>query len=113
MNEHYLNICEKEIEELLEKGLIRKSYSLWSYASFYVENAIQKEKEVPRLVINYKPLNKVLRWICYSLPNKKDLFNKLHSAKIFSKFDMKSEYWKIQIDEKVRYKTTFTVIFCH
>jgi len=28
------------------------------------------EREAPRLVINYKPLNKVLKWIRYPLPNK-------------------------------------------
>ena len=35
----------------------------------------------------------------------------LHSAKIFSKFDMKSGFWQIQISEKDRYKTAFTVLF--
>jgi len=37
---------------------------------------------------------------------------KLHSAFIFSKFDMKSRFWQIQIDPKDRYKTAFTVLFC-
>ena len=65
------------------------------------------------MVINYKPLNKVLQWIRYPLPNKKDLLDRLHKAIIFSKFDMKSRFWQIQIDEKDRYKTAFTVPFGH
>jgi hypothetical protein len=62
-------------------------------------------------VINYKPLNSALKWIRYPIPNKKDLLQKLHSAFIFSKFDMKSGFWQIQIDPKDRYKTAFTVPF--
>ena len=65
------------------------------------------------MVINYKPLNKVLQWIRYPLPNKKDLLDRLYKAIIFSKFDMKSRFWQIQIDEKDRYKTAFTVPFGH
>jgi hypothetical protein len=53
------------------------------------------KKGTPRLVINYKPLNSALKWIRYPIPNKKDLLQKLHSAFIFSKFDMNSEFWQI------------------
>jgi len=45
---------------LLDKKLIRPSKSPWGYVSFYVNNAVEKEGGVPRVVINYKPLNKVL-----------------------------------------------------
>ena len=47
------------------------------------------------------------------VPNKGDLLNHIHSAKIFSKFDLKSGYWRIQIHGKDRYKTTFTIPFGH
>jgi len=32
---------------------------------------------------------------------------------MFSKFDMKSDFWQIQIVKKEKYKTTFTVPFGH
>ena len=32
---------------------------------------------------------------------------------IFSKFDLKSGFWQIQIEEKDRYKIAFTVPFGH
>lgn len=76
MNARRMEICKAEIQELLTKGLIRKSSSPWSCAAFYVEMAAELEKGVPRLVINYKPLNKFLRWIRYSIPNKKDLLDR-------------------------------------
>ena len=64
-------------------------------------------------MINYKPLNKVLQWIRYPIPNKKDLIQRIYNATIFSKFDMKSRFWQIQIKPEDRYKTAFTVPFGH
>jgi len=64
-------------------------------------------------VINCKPLNKALQWIRYPIPNKKDLLNRLYAAKVFSKFDMKSGFWQIQIVKTDRCKTAFTVPFGH
>ena len=64
-------------------------------------------------MINYKPLNKVLQWIRYPVPNKKDLIQRIYNATIFSKFDMKSGFWQIQIKPEDRYKTAFTVPFGH
>ncbi|RDX80013.1 hypothetical protein CR513_39485, partial [Mucuna pruriens] len=111
MNEEMFQYCQKEIKDLLDKGLIRKSKSPWSCAAFYVNKQAELERGMPRLVINYKPLNQALKWIRYPIPNKKDLLNRLNSAKIFSKFDMKSGFWQIQIKESDRYKTAFTVPF--
>ena len=109
MNFELLEHFKKEINDLLTKGLIRKSQSPWSCSAFYVEI----ERGVPRLVINYKPLNKVLQWIRYLLLNKKDLLQNLSKAKIFSKFDLKFGFWQIQIKEEDRYKIAFTVPFGH
>ena len=113
MNAELLEHCKKEIQTLLDKKLIRPSKSAWSCVVFYVNNAAKKERSVPRLVINYKPLNKVLQWIRYPISNKRNLLNCLYDAKVFSKFDMKSEFWQIQITEAHRYKTTITVPFRH
>ena len=92
MNIELLEHCKKEIEDLLNKGLIRESKSPWSCAAFYVNKHAVREPGVPRLVINYKPLNKALQWIRYPIPNKKDLLDRFHETTIFSKFDMKSGF---------------------
>jgi hypothetical protein len=111
MNADLERYCRLEIRDLESKGLIQKSRSPWSCVTFYVNNNSEIERGTPRLVINYKLLNSALKWIRYPIPNKKDLLQKLHSAFIFSKFDMKSKFWQIQIDPKDRYKTAFTVPF--
>ena len=113
MSQELLHFCKVEIEDLLKKGIIRKSRSPWSCPDFYVQKNAEIERGVPRLVINYKLLNKVLEWVRYPIPNKKDLVNRLCRAVVFSKFDMKSGFWQIQIRESDRYKTAFTTPFGH
>ena len=113
MSPELLEYCKKEINDLLSKKLIRTSHSSWSCVAFYVQKASELERGTPRLVINYKPLNKVLQWIMYPIPNKKDLIQRIYNATNFLKFDMKSGFWQIQIQPEDRYKTTFIVPFGH
>lgn len=54
----------------LEYTHTQPSKSSWSCAAFYVNNAAEQERGAPRFVINYKPLNVVLKTIHYSVPNK-------------------------------------------
>jgi hypothetical protein len=113
MNAETLEFCKKEIADLLAKNIIRKSKSPWSCAAFYVMKNAELKRGSPRLVINYKPLNDVLEWIRYPIPNRKDLVNRPSEALVFSKFDMKFGFWQIQIDDRDRYKTAFTTPFGH
>lgn len=41
----------------------------------------------------------------------KDLLNRLNKSKNFSKFDMKSRFWQVQMNKNDRYKIAFTVPF--
>ena len=113
MNVETIAFCKKEIHDLLAKKLIRNNKSPWSCATFYVQKNAKIERGTPRLVINYKPLNKVLEWIRYPIPNKNDLVHRLSNDVIFSKFDMKSGFWQVQISEHEKYKTDFTTPFEH
>ena len=64
-NAKTIEFCKKEIHDLLAKKMIRNSKSPWSCVAFYVQKISEIERGAPRLVINYKPLNKVLEWIRY------------------------------------------------
>lgn len=59
---------------------------------FYVNKQAEKKRGISRLVINYEPLNKVLKLIRYSIPNKKNLLNRLYDIIKYLKFDIKSGY---------------------
>ena len=113
MNAETVEFCKKEIHDLLQKKLIRNSKSPWSCAAFYIQKNVEIDRGTPRLVINYKPLNKVLEWIRYPIPNKNDLVHRLSNAVVFSKFDMKFGFWQVQISEDDKYKTAFTTPFGH
>ncbi|MCF8701941.1 RNA-directed DNA polymerase [Corynebacterium sp. MC-10] len=45
------------------------------------------------------------------MPNKRDLLKRTFKANLYSKFDLKSGFWQIQIAEKDKYKTAFNVPF--
>ena len=66
-----------------------------------------------RLVINYKSLNKVLKWIKYLLSKKIDLIRRIHNVTIFFKFDMKYDYYQISVREEDKYKIVSMVSFGH
>ncbi|WMV51264.1 hypothetical protein MTR67_044649 [Solanum verrucosum] len=48
MNVELVEFCKKEIDNLLQKGLIKPSKSPSSCTAFYVNNAAEKERGVPR-----------------------------------------------------------------
>jgi hypothetical protein len=93
MNQEIMEFCKNEINDLLDKKIIWHSKSPWYCLAFYVQKNAKLERGAPRLVIYYKPLNKVLEWIKYSIPNKQDLIKRLSDSIIFSKFDLKSGFW--------------------
>uniref|UniRef100_A0A1S4BTV8 CCHC-type domain-containing protein n=1 Tax=Nicotiana tabacum TaxID=4097 RepID=A0A1S4BTV8_TOBAC len=49
MNAELVEFCKKEIDSLLQKGLIKPSKSPWSCTTFYINNAAEKERGIPRL----------------------------------------------------------------
>ena len=59
MNQEVLKYFKQEIQDLIAKNLIKKDKSPWSCSAFYVNKNAELERGVPRLVINYKSLNKV------------------------------------------------------
>ena len=61
MNMELEQHCKKEIKDLESKSLIVKSRSPWSCVAFYVNKNSEIERGTPRLVINFKPLNKALK----------------------------------------------------
>jgi len=109
MNAKEMKQCQEEIQDLLQKGMIRESTSPWACFAFYVNKHSEIVRGVPRLVVNYKPLNKALAYDSYPIPKSSVILSQVSQSKIFSKFDCKSGFWQIGIKEEDKYKTTFTV----
>jgi hypothetical protein len=79
---------KEHIKELLEKGFVRPSSSLWGAPVIF---ALKKDG-TQRLCVNYCALNEVTVKNKYPLPRIDDLFNQLYGACVFSKIDLQSGY---------------------
>jgi hypothetical protein len=82
-----------QLNELLKKGLIRRSSSPWDCPTIFVK----KKDESLRMCVDYRPLNVVTIKNKYPLPRIGILFDQLSKAKVFSKIDLRSGYHHIKI----------------
>jgi hypothetical protein len=84
---------KNQLQELLDKGYIRPSYSPWGCPALF----IKKKDGSLRLCVDYRPLNAVTIKNKYPLPRIDVLFDQLARAKVFSKIDLRSGYHQIKI----------------
>ena len=94
---------ERQIIDMLEKGVIRESTSPWSSPIILVK----KNDGEMRFCIDYRKLNSVTVGHAHPLPRVDDILDSLGNAQYFSTLDLKSAYWQISVDEKDRHKTAF------
>jgi hypothetical protein len=92
-----------QLNELLKKGLIRPSSSLWGCPAIFV-----KKDQSLWICVDYRPLNAVTVKNKYHLPCIDILFDQLSKAKVFSKIDLRFGYHQIKIRPKDVPKTTFS-----
>lgn len=93
----------KEIDQLLELGLIRPSKGEWTSPVFFV----RKRSGALRLVVNYQRLNSITVKDAFPLPRVYDLLDSLGGAEWFSTLDAASGYWQVPMDEDSVEKTGF------
>jgi len=95
----------KHLEQLLAGGVIRKSKS--PFASNIV--IVRKKSGKLRMCVDYRMLNNRTIKDAYALPRVEEVFDCLHGAKYFSTIDMKSGYHQVEVEEKHKERTAFTV----
>src|SRR6059058_1914452 len=103
-----LSVKEKElekehIEEMLKKGIIRKSKNPWSSPVVFVP---KKGGEI-RFCIDYRKLNKVTKKDNHPLPRIDEMLDKFEGSQWFSSIDLASAYWQVEMDEKDIEKMAF------
>src|SRR3954467_1714296 len=104
MNLSELVELKKQLDAMLEIGLIQPSASPWRSPIFFVE----KKDGGNCLCMDYRKLNDVTIKNKYPLPNIEDLFDHLTGAKVFSRIDLRTGYHQLKIRVEDIPKTTFT-----
>ena len=62
-----------------------------------------------RLCLDARKINECTRKDAYPLPSIEGIFARLPKANIISKIDLKDAYWQIELDEKSKHITSFTI----
>ncbi|CAF4371887.1 unnamed protein product [Rotaria sp. Silwood2] len=94
----------KIIQELLQTGLIRQSYSNYAAPAMLVP----KKDSTWRMVVDYKKLNNITIKDNHPLTNMKQMIQILGEGyQFFSKLDMKSGFWQVPFKEEDKHKTAF------
>ena len=104
-----LKELKTQLQELLDKGFIRPSVSPWGAPVLFVK----KKDDTLRMCIDYQQINKVTVKNKYPLPRIEDLFDQLRGASVFSKIDLRSGYYQLQVKEVDVPKTAFKTRYGH
>ena len=97
---------KQHLQEIVEVGAIRRSFSPWASAVVLV----RKKDGGLRLCIDLRKLNNRTIKDGYALPRIDDTLDCPHSAKWFSTLDLKSGYWQVELDEEAKPLTAFTMV---
>ncbi|KAJ0482269.1 putative nucleotidyltransferase, Ribonuclease H [Helianthus annuus] len=98
-----------QLQELLDKGFIRPSFSPWGAPVLFVK----KKDGSFCMCIDYRTLNKLTIKNRYPLPRIDDLFDQLQGSSFYSKIDLRSGYHQLRIQEESIPKTAFRTRYGH
>ena len=95
----------EHLKELFDAGAIRPSQSQFSSNIVLV-----RKKDINlRFCIDFRRLNAKTVPDAHSIPRIDETTDCLAGSKYFSKLDLRSGYWQVQIREEDKYKTAFSV----
>ncbi|KAL5007119.1 hypothetical protein ScPMuIL_015925, partial [Solemya velum] len=104
---HKREEVDKQVESMLEQGIVSPSLSPWASPIVLVEKKHDTHKSY-RFCVDYRKLNKVTKVDAYPLPRIDDTIDVLSGSQYFSTLDLASGFWQMGLSEKAKEKTAFT-----
>ncbi|KAL0444109.1 UNVERIFIED_CONTAM: RNA-directed DNA polymerase [Sesamum latifolium] len=104
-----LRELKNQLQELMDKKLIKPSVSLWGSLVLFVK---KKDRSL-RLCIDYRELNKLTVKNKYPLPRIDDFFDQLKGAQVFLKIELRSGYHQLKIKADDIAKSAFRTRYGH
>ncbi len=95
--------CEKEVQSMLQRGVIEKGQSPWSSPIVLVK----KKDGSLRFCVDYRKLNTVTKFDAYPLPRIDETLEALGGAKWFTTLDLISGYWQVGLTPEAKLKSAF------
>lgn len=110
----YKNEVDKQINEMLEQGIIRNSNSPYSAPIWIVPKKMDASgNQKFRLVVDYRKLNEITIADKFPIPNIDDILDKLGHAKYFTTLDLAKGFHQIEINHDDIPKTAFSTSSGH
>ena len=101
-----LNLIKQEIHKMLEQSILEPSTSPWGAPCLLVKKKTEHDLQVaPRLVWDYRKLNKLTKPDVYPLPHVQMILDQLGGKTWFTKLDLFSGLWHIPIASQDKEKT--------
>ena len=100
---HLNNEIDKNIDEMLAKGIIEPSNSPWASGVVLV----RKKDNSFRFCVDYRKLNKATIKDAYPLPRIDDSLDQLAGNVWWSTLDLCAGYWQVELNPEDKYKTAF------
>ena len=106
VNPQRAEIIRKELNYLLDNGLIEPTQSEWSSPV----TVVPKPDGTPRFCIDYRRVNAVTKKDSYPLPRLEECIDRVGQAKFISKLDLLRGYWQVPMTPRAQEVTCFSTL---